>query len=120
MAADEIRGLIRASFEKNNGLDLQVSGLAYVVRTGSDGRIREIVLRAPDGSPLPEGRTFQVGLSSYVASSYNFAHKDPGRSLGSTTAEALIRFLEGRPDLSAYRGIRRAFQEPPSPPGDRR
>ena len=113
MNAEEVRGLIRDSFRKGNEIDLQVSGISYTVRTENDLRIREILLRGPDGQPLPEGRTYRVGVSSYVASSYNFPHKDPGRALGSTTAEALIRFLEGHPDFSVYRGIQRAFQDPP-------
>jgi len=113
MTAEEIRGLIRDSFSKGSEIDLQVSGISYTVRTESNLRIKEIDLRAPDGRPLPEGRTYKVGVSSYVASSYNFPHRDPGRALGSTTAEALIRFLESRPDFSVYRGIQRAFQDPP-------
>lgn len=117
MNAEEIRSLVRASFAKGGGIDLQVSGLTYTVRVGADRLIREILLRGADGQPLPEDRTFKVGVSSYVASSYDFAHHDPGRGLGSTTAEALIRFLESRPDLSVYRGIQRAFQDPPAPGG---
>jgi hypothetical protein len=56
---------------------------------------------------LVEGRTYKVGLSSFIASAYKFEHRDPGRALGTTTA-ALIAFLEGKPDLSLYRDIRRA------------
>jgi 5'-nucleotidase / UDP-sugar diphosphatase len=117
MNAEEIRSLVSAAFAKGGDIDLQVSGITYTVRTGADRLIREILLRGPDGRPLPEDRTFKVGVSSYVASSYNFAHTDPGRGLGSTTAEALIRFLESKPDLSVYRGIQRAFQDPPAPGG---
>jgi len=115
MSAAEIRGLVTASFAKGNDIDLQVSGLSYVVRTDSERHITEILLRAADGAPLAEDKKFQVGVSSYVASSYDFKHEDPGRALGSTTAEALIRFLESRPDLSVYRGIQRAVQDPPAP-----
>jgi len=117
MNAQEIRSLVHAAFAKGGDIDLQVSGLSYTVRVGADRAIREILLRGPDGAPLPEDRTFKVGVSSYVASSYDFTHKDPGRGLGSTTADALIRFLESRPDLSVYRGIQRAFQDPPAPGG---
>ena len=117
MDAGEIRSLIRDSFAKGREIDLQVSGLAYTVRTDGERRILDIQLRAPDGGPLAEDRSFRVGVSSYVASSYSFAHKDPGRGLGSTTAEALIRFLESRPDLARYRGIQRAFQDPPAAAG---
>lgn len=113
MSADEIRSLIGDSFRKGGEIDLQVSGLTYLVRTDSERRIQEILLRTPAGDPLPEDRSYRVGLSSYVASSYEFVHRDPGRALGATTAEALIRFLEKGPDLSVYRDIRRAEQDPP-------
>jgi len=113
MNAEEIRSLIRDSFQKGGNIDLQVSGLTYTVRTDAERRIQEILLRGPNGQPLAEGRAYKVGLSSYVASSYEFKHRDPGRALAATTAEALIRFLEGKPDLFVYRDIRRAFQDPP-------
>ena len=117
MSAEEMRALLRDSFKKNDELDLQVSGLTYVVRTDNKLQILEILLRGLDGRPLPEDRTYKVGVSSYVASSYVFAHQDPGRALGSTTADALIRFLESRPDFSIYRNVQRAFQDPPGRSG---
>jgi 2',3'-cyclic-nucleotide 2'-phosphodiesterase (5'-nucleotidase family) len=117
MSAGEIRSLIRDSFKKGGEIDLQVSGITYTVRTGTDRVISEILVRGLDGRPLPEDRAFKVGVSSYVASSYNFDHKDPGRALGSTSADALIRFLENRPDFSLYRDVQRAFQDPPASGG---
>ncbi len=113
MNAEEIRSLIRDSFCKGNEIDLQVSGIRYTVRTDAERRIQSIEMSGADGQPLPKDKVYKVGISSYVASSYNFLHKDPGRALGSTTAEALIRFLEEKPDLSIYRDIQRAFQDPP-------
>jgi 5'-nucleotidase/UDP-sugar diphosphatase len=111
MTTAEMRGLIRWTYETGGDIDLQVSGLTYTVRAGADKRVREVELRGTDGGPLAEDRTYKVGLSSFVASAYKFEHKDPGRALGVTTADVLIRFLEGRPDLSLYRGIQRAFKE---------
>jgi len=111
MTAAEIRGLIESSFRKGGEIDLQASGLSYVVRCDGARQVKEILLRNPDGTPLAEDRKFQVGISSYVASSYNFAHADPGRSLQSTTADALIRFLQSGADLGIYHDIRRAFWE---------
>jgi 5'-nucleotidase/UDP-sugar diphosphatase len=111
MTAAEIRGLVRSSFEKGHSIDLQVSGISYLVRSDAAGHVREILLRNPDGTPLAENRIFQVGVSSYVASAYGFPHADPGRSLQSTTADALIRYLQSGVDLGMYRDIRRAFWE---------
>jgi 5'-nucleotidase/UDP-sugar diphosphatase len=109
MSAAEIRGLIASSFEKGGEIDLQVSGISYLVRSDSARQIKEILLRNPDGTLLAEDKKFQVGISSYVASSYNFAHADPGRSLQSTTADALIRYLQSGADLGIYRDVQRAF-----------
>ena len=113
MNAGEIRSLLRDSFEKGRELDLQVSGLSYTIRTDKELRSLGIDLRGLDGRPLAEDRDYKVGVSSYVASSYRFAHRDPGRSLNATTAEALIRYLQDGADLSLYRDIQRAFQDPP-------
>jgi 5'-nucleotidase/UDP-sugar diphosphatase len=111
MTAAEIRSLIANSFEKNREIDLQVSGISYVVRSDGAGQIQEILLRDASGTPLAEDKKFQVGISSYVASSYKFVHQDPGRSLMSTTADALIQYLQGGVDQGIYRDIQRAFWE---------
>jgi 5'-nucleotidase/UDP-sugar diphosphatase len=115
MTPAEIRGLIKASFERGAAIDLQVSGLSYEVVADAGGKVREVLLRDPDGRPLAEDRTYTVGLSSYIASAYAFSHKDPGRSLQETVAEALIRYLESGADLGAYRGelIRAAARKAP-------
>ena len=115
MTPAEIRGLIKTSFEKRNEIDLQVSGMSYVVRTDAARQVREILLRNPDGSSLAEGKTYRVGMSSYVASSYGFVHKDPGRSLQTLTVDDLIKYLESGADLSVYRDVRRAFSERMTP-----
>jgi 5'-nucleotidase/UDP-sugar diphosphatase len=111
MTPAEIRSLIKGSFEKRHEIDLQVSGLSYVVLTDAAQQIKDIKLSHPDGSPLVEGRTYKVGLSSYIASSYGFTHKDPGRSLQTTVADDLVRYLEAGADLGVYRGIKRASTE---------
>jgi 2',3'-cyclic-nucleotide 2'-phosphodiesterase (5'-nucleotidase family) len=111
MTPAEIRSLIKNSWERKNDIDLQVSGMTYTVRTDGAYRIRDIRLNNPDGSPLAEDRTYKVGLSSFIASSYSFSHRDPGRSLYTTTADDLIRYLESGIDLGMYRDVRRAFSE---------
>ncbi|MBM3293091.1 MAG: bifunctional metallophosphatase/5'-nucleotidase [Candidatus Aminicenantes bacterium] len=117
MTPAEIRGLIKASFEKDSKIDLQVSGLTYAVRTDEANRVGEIRLRLPDGSPPAEDRTYKVGINSYIASAYRFAHQDPGRSLQTTVADDLIKYLESGADLSIYRDLRRAiWEDPPAAP----
>jgi 2',3'-cyclic-nucleotide 2'-phosphodiesterase (5'-nucleotidase family) len=107
----EIRSLIKSSWEKRLEIDLQVSGITYIVRIDSARQVKDIQLSNPDGSPLAEGRTYKVGVSSYIASSYKFAHQDPGRSLQATVSEDLIRYLQSGVDLGVYRDVRRASWE---------
>ena len=112
MTPAEIRGLVQSSFERNGTIDLQVSGLSYEVRTDAEKRVLEVRLRLPDGTPLAADRTYSVGLSSYIASSYMFSHRDPGRSLQTTVADALLRYLESGADLGVYtRDLVRALSE---------
>ena len=111
MTPAEIRSLIKSSWEKRLEIDLQVSGITYIVRIDSARQVKDIQLSNPDGSPLAEGRTYKVGLSSYIASSYKFAHQDPGRSLQATVNEDLIRYLQSGVDLGVYRDVRRASWE---------
>ena len=120
MTTAEIRSLIRNSCERRHDIDLQVAGMSYIVRENGTQQIQEIELLGPNGSPLPEDRTYKVGLSSYIASSYRFEHKDPGRTLGITTAEALIMYLERGADLRTYREVRRraTYLKAPAPAGD--
>lgn len=113
MTPAEIRGLIRGSLGKGGRIDLQVSGMSYLVRMDDRNGVSEIRLTGSDGNPLPENRSYRVGVSSYVASSYKFERSDPGRALGATTAQALIQYLESNPDLSVYQNIQRAFRDPP-------
>jgi len=116
MTPAEIRSLLKSASEKRHGIDLQVSGLIYTVRADPAGEILEVRLSRPDGSPLAEDKACKVGVSSYIASFYNFDHRDPGRSLRTTTADDLIRFLEGGADLGVYRDVRRAFWDGPAQP----
>lgn len=111
--AAEIRALIAHSFLRDMDIDLvPSSSIRYTVKVLGEKNI-DVRLSTPDGAPLPENRSYRVGMSSYVASSYDFAHRDPGKALGGTTAEALIQFLKTGPDWAIYRTIRTAFRDPP-------
>ena len=104
----EIRSLILPSYNRERALDLQVSGINYTVKTNAEGEAIEVVLSNYDGSPLDETRTYNVGLSSYIASSYPFDHADEGTSLYTITAQSLINFIKDKKALD-YTGVKRAF-----------
>lgn len=113
LSAEEIRSLILNSFEKaENDIDLQVSGLTYTVIKDSQNKAKDIIIKLANGKKLRKGKVYNVGINSYIASSYKFDHKDPGRSLYVTTAQALINYIRDNKEVS-YKGVKRAFSQKP-------
>lgn len=108
LSVAEIKSLILSAYKRENTLDLQVSGLQYTIIADTTNQKLDVELTMPDGSICDENRVFVAGLSSYIASSYQFDHKDPGKSLYITTAQALINLITERKEMN-YAGVKRAF-----------
>ena len=110
MTTDEIRSLIINAYNRKKEIDLQISGATYTVFTNDEGLATDATLRLSDGS-IPEGsRVFNTGLSSYLASTYNFDHTDEGTSLNIITAQSLINYIKMKKALD-YTGIVRVSEE---------
>jgi len=90
----EIKSLIRNSYEDQKRLDLLVSGIDYIVRHTPGGKVVEVELMNPNGEILDESKSYTVGINDYMASTYEFSHRDPGTSLMVTVNEALIHYLK--------------------------
>ncbi len=109
MKASEIKSLILNAYkDANNDIDLQVSGLTYTIITDNSKNAVDVDMRLPDGRKIKKCRQYNVGLSSYIASSYSFEHKDPGKSLFITTAQTLINYITNKKEVD-YSGVKRAF-----------
>jgi 2',3'-cyclic-nucleotide 2'-phosphodiesterase (5'-nucleotidase family) len=111
MTPAEIRTLIKFDYEQHKHTDLMVSGIQYTVKHTMTDKVKDIELRDEKGEFLDENKTYNVGLNSYVASVYKFSHKDPGRSLKTGVAHAIIQYLKQKRDLTIYNGIQRTFEE---------
>lgn len=108
LSVTEIKSLISNAFNRGKEIDLQVSGINYTVIQDKDGLASDIIITLPDGTSPDENRIFNTGLSSYLASSYDFDHKDAGRSLYTITAQALINFIKANQEIN-YQGVKRTF-----------
>lgn len=104
----EIRSLILNAYNRERAIDLQTSGISYTVLTDTAGNGMEVEFRLSDGSAPDEEKTYATGISSYIASSYQFDHKDEGASLYITTAQSLINFIRNKKALD-YKGVKRTF-----------
>ena len=109
MTPDEIKSLIRNASDHGH-VDLQISGGQYTLRINAEDEVQEIVLLDSQGNPLDPDSTYQVGLNSYIASSYAFDHSDEGKSLYVTTAQNLIDYIEQQGTID-YAGVKRVFVE---------
>lgn len=104
----EIRSLILNAYNRELEIDLQTSGVSYTVLTDTAGKGLDVEILLSDGSVPDEGKAYATGISSYIASSYQFDHNDEGTSLYTITAQSLINFIRNKKALD-YKGVKRAF-----------
>lgn len=105
----EIKSLIKNSYEKaDKSIDLQVSGLTYTIIQGRNNKVKKVILKLDSGKKIKKDKLYNVGINSYIASSYIFDHKDSGRSIYLTTAQALINYIT-KHEVVDYKGIQRTF-----------
>ncbi|UCH93425.1 MAG: bifunctional metallophosphatase/5'-nucleotidase [Candidatus Aminicenantes bacterium] len=121
MTPAEIRSLIQSSYERYNKLDLLVSGIAYIVKRTSRGEVKDVELRDETGELLDETKTYTVGMNDFMASTYEFIHRDPGKSLMVTVNDAFIQYLKQEKDVcKGIKGIRTLESTPDKNEGNRK
>jgi 5'-nucleotidase / UDP-sugar diphosphatase len=106
MTVDEIKSLICHAYNREKSLDLVPSGMTYTVIVNNEGLCVDAVMLDKSGNPLASGKTYSVGLNSYIASSYKFNHADPGTTNYNTTAQTLLDFLADIKSVN-YAGTKR-------------
>jgi len=110
MTAEDIRSLLQFSYERRYSIDLQAGGLHYEVKVNDIGAVEDIELSYPDGTPLNEDEVYEVALSDYVASTYEFSARDEGVNTYRRTNDVIIEYIEEdlEPgDLEDYKGVDR-------------
>lgn len=108
--AAEIKNLIIASFNRDKSIDLQSSGITYSIVQNEEGKAIDAIITLSNGKPVDLNKDYNVGMSSYIASSYEFRKRDEGTSLYITTAQSLINFIKEKKEVD-YKGFKRAKTE---------
>lgn len=109
MKPAEIKSLILNAYkEAGNDIDLQVSGMEYTIITDETGKAKDVQMLSAKGEKLRVNKHYNVGVNSYIASSYKFDHKDQGRSLFKTTAQTLIDYIISQRQVN-YQGVKRTY-----------
>lgn len=111
LTESEIKSLILNSYEKGeNSVDLQVSGMTYTIILNDNKTAKDVIMKLDSGKKLKRNKLYNVGINSYIASSYKFDHKDSGKSLFTTTAQVLIKYITDMKIID-YKGVKRAFSK---------
>jgi 5'-nucleotidase / UDP-sugar diphosphatase len=102
----EMQQLIGNSLRRDRSPELHISGGNMEVYLDTSNRLKEVKIYDESGTELVHSRKYRVGMGSYIASSFNFSREDPGFSLGITTAQAIIEFIE-KNELKDYKNCDR-------------
>jgi len=93
MDTSEIKDLIKNDFEGHGRLDIIPSGLTYRITRDLNKKVQKVELFSLDGYKISDKKIYSVGLNNYIVSSYNFHHKDPGRSHHQKTVDIILDFF---------------------------
>ena len=93
MTLDEIKSLIKYSFNKDKEVDLMVSGMIYTVIVDGNKECSDVEMTDYSGKAFDRGKKYKVGMNSYIAASYLFEHTDPGSTNSVTCSQTLIDYL---------------------------
>lgn len=98
----EMQQLIGNSLRRDRSPELHISGGSIEVYLDASNRLRKVKIYDEQGNELDDSKKYKVGMGSYIASSFKFNREDPGFSLGITTAQAIIDYIENN-ELKNYR-----------------
>ncbi|MDR2292797.1 MAG: bifunctional metallophosphatase/5'-nucleotidase [Prevotellaceae bacterium] len=99
MSYDEIYSLLKNSYRKGSRhADLKTSGISYSIKVKND-EIVDIEIRDTNGNLLDKNKKYRTGMNSYIATDYEFEHKDAGKSLNIKSVETLIEYIKQQKEV---------------------
>lgn len=110
MTGEEIKELLTSTMHKTKAQypDLLLSGISYEAKIKPNGEVISINIKDKKGQPLDLKKKYAVGMNSYIYSRYNFKHdSDPGTSLKTTSADALINYIKQKKTINEYNNTHR-------------
>lgn len=105
--AAELRALIMEAYTFDEYRYTYPSGIRIKYLVDENDNLKDVKLFSKDGKPLNPNDTFTVAINSYMASSYQFEHKNKGTGLAKTTAECTIEYLRELKEIPSYSNEKR-------------
>lgn len=93
LSYNEMRELIGSSLSSRNFPSVQISGGTMEIHLSKEGGPKEVKIFDNNDRELNHSSTYLVGMSSYIASAYEFVHEHPVSGLGLNTALVLVDYV---------------------------
>lgn len=108
MTGQEIIDFLGVSFFTDRGPDF-CSGCSYSFKVDEEGQMQDCKVVLDNGKPLDPQAHYQVVMNSYMSSTFDFPHEDPGFSTFRTSNEVLVEYLAAHPQIN-YAGVQRVTE----------
>ena len=99
MTGQEILDFLAVSFFTDHGPNF-CAGCSYSFTVDEEGQMKDCQVMLSNGKPLNLKEHYQVVMNSYMSSSFDFPHEDPGVSTFRTSNEVLVEYLAAHPQIN--------------------
>lgn len=107
LSGHELRRLFLFAYTFDDYKLVYPSGLTVRYVLSPDESLKDVELLTMDGKPFDMDKTYSVVMNNYMASVYQYDHKDSGQGLFRPTAESTIDYLKRLENIPSYKGVSR-------------
>ena len=105
MTGQEILDFLAVSFFTDRGPNF-CSGCTYSYTVDEEGQMQDCKVVLDNGKPLDPKAHYQLVMNSYMSSTFDFPHEDPGAATFRTSNEVLVEYLAAHPQINYANTIR--------------
>ena len=109
LTGQEILDMMKSCFITDHG-SIYCSGCSYSYKVDDNGEMTDIKVTLEDGKPLDLKAKYDIVMNSYMASTFDYEHEDPGTTTFHTSNELMLEYLGQHPEID-YGNVSRVKEE---------
>ena len=90
--------MMKSCFITDHG-PIYCSGCSYSYKVDDNGEMTDIEVTLENGKPLDLKAKYNIVMNSYMSSTFDYEHKDPGKSTFRTSNELMLEYLGQHPEI---------------------
>jgi len=98
LTGQEILDMMKSCFITDHG-PIYCSGCSYSYKVDDNGEMTDIEVTLENGKPLDLKAKYNIVMNSYMSSTFDYEHKDPGKSTFRTSNELMLEYLGQHPEI---------------------